>query len=119
MSTPAGQPHPISCPDNIAFDEHGNLWLATDGNALGSNDGLFAVPVKGPHRGHVQQFLTVPQAAETCGPIITEQRVLIAVQHPGDSDGSTTENPASAWPDGPGSIPRPSVVAVGKDKRRT
>ncbi|AYV26226.1 hypothetical protein EES41_05785 [Streptomyces sp. ADI95-16] len=107
---------PISCPDNIAFDEHGNLWLATDGSALGSNDGLFAVPVKGPERGHVKQFLTVPKAAETCGPIITEDRILIAAQHPGEADGSTTENPASVWPDGPGSIPRPSVVSVWKNR---
>jgi secreted PhoX family phosphatase len=33
---------PISCPDNAAFDSAGNLWIATDGNALGGNDGLFA-----------------------------------------------------------------------------
>lgn len=109
---------PISCPDNIAFDEHGNLWLATDGSALGSNDGLFVVPVKGPHRGHVKQFLTVPKAAETCGPIITEDRILIAAQHPGEADGATAEKPASVWPDGAGSIARPSVVTVWADKRR-
>ncbi|WP_236246242.1 PhoX family phosphatase [Streptomyces sp. CC210A] len=109
---------PISCPDNIAFDAHGNLWLATDGNALGSNDGLFAVPLKGSERGHVKQFLTVPVGAETCGPIITEDRILIAAQHPGELDGATTENPASHWPDGPGSIPRPSVVTVWKEKGR-
>nr|WP_258404954.1 PhoX family phosphatase [Streptomyces sp. FR1] len=112
------QVSPISCPDNIAFDDHGNLWLATDGAALGSNDGLFAVPVKGPHRGHVKQFLTVPVGAETCGPIITEDRILIAAQHPGEVDGSTTETPASVWPDGPGSVPRPSVVTVWKEHRR-
>ncbi|MBT2511649.1 PhoX family phosphatase [Streptomyces sp. ISL-98] len=109
---------PISCPDNIAFDEHGNLWLATDGSALGSNDGLFVVPVKGPHRGHVKQFLTVPKAAETCGPIITEDRILIAAQHPGEADGATTEKPASVWPDGPGSIPRPSVITVWAERDR-
>jgi secreted PhoX family phosphatase len=108
---------PISCPDNIAFDAYGNLWLATDGNALGSNDGLFAVPVKGDHRGHVQQFLTVPRGAETCGPIITGERILIAAQHPGEVDGATAENPASTWPDGPGTIPRPSVVTVWSDAR--
>ncbi len=37
----------ISCPDNLAFDREGNLWISTDGNALGSNDGLFRVPVAG------------------------------------------------------------------------
>ena len=42
------QVSPISCPDNVTFDEEGNLWLATDGNVLGSNDGVFRVPVAGP-----------------------------------------------------------------------
>ncbi|HYO33540.1 MAG TPA: PhoX family phosphatase, partial [Nocardioidaceae bacterium] len=28
---------PISCPDNVAFDGAGNLWIATDGNSLGSH----------------------------------------------------------------------------------
>ncbi|MFF1676196.1 PhoX family protein [Streptomyces sp. NPDC058256] len=111
------QVSPISCPDNVAFDPHGNLWIATDGNALGSNDGLFAVPVKGSERGHVKQFLTVPKGAETCGPIITEDRVLVAAQHPGELTGATAEKPASLWPDGPGSIPRPSVVTVWKSRR--
>ena len=39
---------PISCPDNVAFDAAGNLWISTDGNALGSNDGLFATAGRGP-----------------------------------------------------------------------
>ena len=33
---PKDQVSPISCPDNVAFDAHGNLWISTDGNALGS-----------------------------------------------------------------------------------
>ncbi len=116
---PKGKVCPISCPDNVAFDEHGNLWIATDGNALGSNDGLFAVPLKGSHRGHVKQFLTVPRGAEACGgPVITRDRILIAPQHPGEIDGATAENPGSVWPDGPGSLPRPSVVAVWSSKHQ-
>src|SRR5215213_8279297 len=67
---PKDQVSPISSPDNVAFDNEGNLWLATDGNALGSNDGLFKVPVRGAERGHVQQFLTMPVGAEACGPLI-------------------------------------------------
>jgi len=103
---------PISCPDNVAFDAHGNLWIATDGNALGSNDGLFAVPVTGPERGRVRQFLTVPRGAETCGPLITDDQlsVFVAVQHPGEISGANPDNPASRWPDG--DQPRPSVVVA-------
>ncbi|GHB01925.1 PhoX family protein [Streptomyces termitum] len=103
---------PISCPDNVAFDPHGNLWISTDGNQLGSHDGLFGVAVHGERRGELKQFLTVPRGAETCGPLIQDRRVLVAVQHPGEIDGASVEKPASVWPDGPGKIVRPSVVAV-------
>ena len=106
---------PISCPDNVAFDPHGNLWISTDGNALDSNDGLFAVALDGDRRGETKQFLTVPKGGETCGPIIDTNRVLIAVQHPGELDDHSADNPASHWPDGGQSQPRPSVVAVWRD----
>ncbi|MEU8757624.1 PhoX family protein [Streptomyces sp. NPDC048659] len=103
---------PISCPDNVAFDPHGNLWISTDGNQLGSHDGLFGVATHGERRGELKQFLTVPTGAETCGPIVQDRRVLVAVQHPGEIDGASVEKPASVWPDGPGKIVRPAVVSV-------
>jgi uncharacterized protein len=106
---------PISCPDNVAFDRYGNLWISTDGNALRSNDGLFAVPLEGRERGHVKQFLTVPPAAETCGPVIEDRFVLVSVQHPGE--GGTIAAPTSHWPDGGTNQPRPAVVAVYKPGR--
>ncbi|MFG3496194.1 PhoX family protein [Streptomyces sp. NPDC047928] len=109
---------PISCPDNLAFDPHGNLWISTDGNQLGSNDGLFGVATHGERRGELKQFLTVPVGAETCGPIIQERRVLVAVQHPGEVDGASADKPASAWPDGPGRAVRPAVVAVYREDGR-
>lgn len=104
---------PISCPDNVAFDAVGNLWISTDGNALGSNDGLFRVPVVGPERGNVRQFLTVPVGAETCGPLVStdQQSVFVAVQHPGETDGATFENPSSTWPNA-GAFARPSIVVA-------
>ncbi|WP_018024854.1 PhoX family protein [Corynebacterium ulceribovis] len=103
---------PISCPDNVAFDSYGNLWISTDGNALKSNDGLFGVSVEGETRGMVRQFLTVPTGAETCGPIIEDNRVMVNVQHPGEGEDQTTENPTSHWPDGGDAQPRPAVVQV-------
>jgi hypothetical protein len=110
---PKDKVSPISCPDNVAFDPAGNLWVATDGNQLGSNDGMFAVPVKGPHRGHVRQFLTVPVGAETCGPLISQDGATVfnAVQHPGETDDATFETPASTWPH-TDRFPRPGVIAT-------
>lgn len=112
---------PISCPDNVAFDSAGNLWVSTDGapSTIGYNDGLFLVPLEGAERGHVQQFLAVPREAETCGPVIHDQEgmVFVAVQHPGE--GGTFAAPTSLFPDygsaKPGDVPtapRPSVVQV-------
>jgi secreted PhoX family phosphatase len=112
---------PISCPDNVAFDSAGNLWVSTDGapSTIGYNDGLFLVPLEGAERGHVQQFLAVPREAETCGPVIHDQEgmVFVAVQHPGE--GGTFASPTSLFPDygstKPGDVPtapRPSVVQV-------
>lgn len=114
---------PISCPDNVAFDSEGNLWISTDGapSKIGFNDGLFKVPLEGPDRGRVQQFLSVPRDAETCGPVIHDQEgmVFVAVQHPGEE--GTVGAPTSYFPDyvpshrpdtGLVAAPRPSVVQV-------
>lgn len=110
---------PISCPDNVAFDSKGDLWISTDGapSTIGRADGLFKVPLTGAERGHVQQFLAVPRDAETCGPVIHDEEglVFVAVQHPGE-DG-TFEAPNSLFPDygssAPGDVPnapRPAVI---------
>jgi len=121
---PKDKVSPISCPDNVAFDSEGNLWISTDGapSTIGLNDGLFKVPVEGAERGHVQQFLSVPTEAETCGPVVhdTEGMVFVAVQHPGE-DGSFAEQhsffpdyvPAGVTPPkGAWRGPRPSVIQV-------
>lgn len=121
---PAEKVSPISCPDNLAFDGRGNLWIATDGapSAIGYSDGLYKVPLTGKERGHVQQFLAVPAGAETCGPVIHDDEglVFVAAQHPGE-DG-TYASPRSYFPDfvPPGNAapagqfagPRPSVIQV-------
>lgn len=103
---------PISCPDNLAFDSAGNLWISTDGNALGSNDGLYAVAVDGERRGEVKCFLTVPVGAETCGPIVNDERVMVNVQHPGEGDSADADDPMTHWPDGGNAVPRPAVAQV-------
>ena len=104
---------PISCPDNVTFDTEGQLWISTDGNVLGSNDGIFRVPTSGPLRGQVRQFVTMPRGAEACGPLIADSNrsLFFAVQHPGEIDGATFENQASTWPH-TDDFPRPSVCVA-------
>ena len=120
----------MSCPDNLEFDPAGNLWISTDGSVLstvnraagtfaGTNDGLFAVPVAGPERGHLKAFLTVPVGAECSGPLITSdaRSVFVSVQHPGETTGSTRDAPSSTWPDrlAERPFPRPSVAVVFRE----
>ena len=122
---PADQVSPISCPDNVTFDSAGNMWLATDGapSVIGYCDGLFKVPLEGPERGRVQQFLSVPAESETCGPVVRDDdgMVYVAVQHPGEN--GTWAQQHSYFPDyvAPGTLaggrwggPRPSVIQVWK-----
>ncbi len=113
----------ISCPDNVAFDKQGNLWIATDGapSTLKKCDGMYLFPVEGKDKGHLQQFLSVPAGAECCGPFITadQRTVLAAVQHPGEVDGATFAKPASRFPYRGDPVPRPAVIqAYPKRKRR-
>ncbi|MBT2534273.1 PhoX family phosphatase [Arthrobacter sp. ISL-48] len=121
---PKDQVSPISCPDNVAFDSVGNLWISTDGapSSIGYADGLFKVTLAGAERGRVEQFLAVPREAETCGPVIhdDERSVFVAVQHPGEEGSFADQH--SYFPDyvsagttpaaSQARAPRPAVIQV-------
>ena len=116
---PASEVMPIACPDNLAFDSQGGLWVSTDGQpgSLNLNDALHHVATEGPDRGKVQTFLTVPVGAETCGPLVDvdEGVVMVCVQHPGEVDGASIENQVSRYPyDGEVRVPRPGVAQAIK-----
>jgi len=119
----------FACPDNLAVDPQGRLWVATDqgkywSKTSGSADGLWAVSTDGSARGQAQMFFRVPIGAEMCGPCFADdgETLFVAVQHPA-SDGtedypgferkSTYQDPATRWPDfDPQIPPRPSLVAI-------
>lgn len=106
---------PIGSPDNIGFDNAGNLWIVTDGTQPnGANDGCWVCPTTGPNRGRLQQFMSGPVGCEVCGCQFTPdgETLFMSIQHPGE--GGTTAEPRSHWPDGPGTQPRASVIAIGK-----
>lgn len=107
---------PIGSPDNLGFDRNGNLWIVTDGpQPDGSNNGCWVCPTTGPYRGRLQRFMSGPIGAEICGCELTpdNETLFLSIQHPG-SGGSVTE-PVSHWPDGPGTQPRASVIAIRKE----
>ena len=109
----------LSCPDNIAFDSRGRMWIATDGapTAAGVADGVYATDTVGLGRALTRCFYRAPAGAEVCGPIFAsdDQSFFIAIQHPGEARGSTFEKPETRWPDfKDGMPPRPSVVVITK-----
>jgi hypothetical protein len=109
------KPAAMACPDNLGFDAAGNLWIVTDGpQPQGNNNGAFAVPVSGPERGFLRQFMSGPVGAEVCGCEFTPdgETFFLSIQHPGE--GGTVGKPVSHWPDGDGLPPRPSVIAIRK-----
>ncbi len=119
MTSPNGW---FANPDNTLIDAAGRLWVATDGNSAsntGRNDGLWAMETEGPARGTSKLFLTVPNGAELCGPMMTPDMttLFVAIQHPGGGTGPggpfTFDNPSTRWPDfDPNMPPRSAVVAI-------
>lgn len=123
------QVSPLSSPDNLIFDDDGNLWIATDGmtgskdfedttlgvgtTGRGVNDGVFPVPVEGGDRGYLRQFLSGIPGGEMCGPEFSGDNTVFfaGIQHPGEGGG--LPNTISAWPSG-NFPPKPSVIAVYK-----
>lgn len=116
----------LSCPDNLAFDPQGNLWVTSDisGSKINKspyterkNNGLFVVPITGPQAGRAIQVASAPVGAELTGPCFTAdgKTLFLSVQHPGEG----TKDPTSwtsHWPKGGNEIPRPSVVAINLNK---
>jgi secreted PhoX family phosphatase len=107
---------PIGSPDNLGFDRDGNLWIVSDGTQpRGANDGCWVCPTAGPQRGRLQQFMSGPVGAEICGCQFTPdcETFFLSIQHPGE--GGSVGEPRSCWPDGPGTQPRSSVIAITKE----
>ncbi len=117
-----GESSSLSCPDNLMFDKHHNLWVTCDisTNKLNSgkyaifgNNGLFMVPTSGDDAGKAFQFASGPNQAELTGPCFTPdgKTLFLSVQHPGQHS-TDAANPTSRWPLGKDNIPHPAVVAI-------
>lgn len=119
----------FAAPDNLSFDNAGNMWVVTDissanlnGNAnytAFKNNGMFFVPTGGAHAGTAFQFISAPCESELTGPSWStdEQTLFLAVQHPGEINGTRGTSGVVAprgsnWPFRPHGAPLPAVVAI-------
>jgi secreted PhoX family phosphatase len=116
-----GEPGGFSCPDNLAFDKNGNLWMTNDisGSAIGKdpytpygNNGLFVFPASGPLKGSPIQLASAPVNAELTGLKFSpdQKQLFLSVQHPGEKTKDLAK-PTSNWPN-KNEKPRPSVVVL-------
>jgi uncharacterized protein len=115
----------FACPDGLAFDPRGVLWIATDMGtgtmhqgelaAMGGNQLLACDPAS----GEVRRFLTGPLGCEVTGSAFSPDgtSLFVNIQHPGEPSQMRGNPPrpysASNWPDGiPGGRPRAATVAI-------
>ena len=106
----------FACPDGLRFDKEGNMWIQTDGNytntgdfeGMGNNQMLMA----DTKTGQISRFLVGPKECEITGLTWSPDKntMFVGIQHPG-RDGN------SNFPDGRGSTPRSSIIAVSRKEK--
>lgn len=115
----------FACPDTIAFDPRGVLWIGSDIGPTSLNKGEMArlgnnqLLACNPATGEVRRFLTGPVNCELTGATWTPdgKTLFVNIQHPGETPSERT-NPDeprrfSNWPDfSPVGRPRSATVAI-------
>jgi uncharacterized protein len=117
----------FACPDGLAFDAHGTLWIQTDMHTsqmhkgelhnIGNNQMLAC----DTSTGEIRRFLTGPMGCEITGCTWASdgRTMFINIQHPGENAADRTD-PAeprkiSNWPDfNPNGRPRAATVVIRK-----
>jgi secreted PhoX family phosphatase len=119
-----GEESGFSCPDNLAFDLSGNLWITSDISVSEmnredtpyssfKNNSLFVIPRYGEDSGKVIRVASAPKDAEFTGPWFSPdgKTLFLSIQHPGERT-QNKKNPTSKWPFDKDGIPKPAVVAI-------
>jgi hypothetical protein len=122
------QGDPFACPDGLAFDLRGVLWIQTDVGTRALNHGEVRrmgnnqMLACDPATGEVRRFLVGPVHCEIAGAAWTPdgRTLFVNIQHPGEMP-SGRSDPAdprrfSNWPDfRPAGRPRSATVVIRKD----
>ncbi|MBX3599075.1 MAG: PhoX family phosphatase [Rubrivivax sp.] len=118
----------FACPDGLAFDPQGLLWVQTDIGNRALNQGEFArlgnnaMLACDLATGEMRRFLTGPVGCEITGVSWTPdgRTMFVDVQHPGESPGerSDPQDPQrhSSWPDHrEGGRPRSATLVIRRE----
>lgn len=119
---------PFACPDGLAIDARGVLWIDTDMGPAAMHQGEFqrlgnnAMLACDPASGEVRRFLVGPVNCEISGAAWTPdgRTMFVNIQHPGEATRGRND-PAdprrySNWPDfRPDGRPRSATVVIRKD----
>jgi secreted PhoX family phosphatase len=122
-----GEETGFTCPDNLAFDLAGNLWITSDisGSSMNKkdnqytsfkNNALYVIPRHGQDAGNVIRVASAPKDAELTGPWFSPdgKTLFLSVQHPGEQT-KDLKNPTSTWPFDEDNIPKSAVIAIKGD----
>lgn len=112
----------FACPDNLAFDQKGNIWMTSDmaSEKIGANhlkkfgnNALYYIPLYGDDAGKVLQVASAPKGAEFTGPCFSPdgKTLFLSVQHPGEGT-QDIKNPMSRWPLYKDHLPLSSVIQI-------
>jgi len=118
----------FACPDGLAIDTRGVLWIDTDMGPKAMHRGEFArlgnnaMLACDPASGAIRRFLVGPVNCEIAGAAWTPDgcTMFVDIQHPGEPPGARSD-PAeprrwSNWPDfRPDGRPRSAIVVIRKD----
>ncbi len=109
-------------PDGLWIAPNGTLWIQTDISSSKIGKGDFApfgnnqMLASDPDTGEIRRFLTGPKGCEITGIIGTPdlKTLFVNIQHPGEDEATTPENPTavSSWPTG--DRPRSATVVIQK-----
>ncbi len=118
----------FACPDTLAFDARGVLWIGCDIGPTSLNKGEMErlgnnqLMACNPATGEVRRFLTGPVNCELTGATWTPdgRTLFVNIQHPGETP-SERSDPAqprrwSNWPDfDPAGRPRSATLAIRRN----
>jgi secreted PhoX family phosphatase len=117
----------FACPDGIWCDGNARLWIQTDMGDIGpgysgplKDFGMNQMLAADPKTGEIRRFLTGPWGQEVTGVITTpdHRTMFVNFQHPGahaSEEQFAAGDMGSAWPDGPGTVPRSGTIVITRE----